>query len=429
MEHVFDYKRACYIHYNYSLVKLNLDKAHSIFVCWLIFIVRMVGYLLRSPHSYKMVDEVLVVIPSANNKRSILPILDAMHHKNYTCVERFFNFLPMGKIYIKSLFHSCGFRRLYLSSSGEEKKMIRAFFDEFVVAEELYKSVGEFYDINPQIRLLIVSNDHKPIMLSFIDQASAHGVKTLYSQHASVSECFPPLVFDYSFLDGMESFLKYRTIGKIEGKVFLVGSPRFDVITKIERQKSDYIGIAFNRLDNKEKILSLVKALKDNGFCNIVVRPHPQQDKNNPDWSIFTNEGCEISHPMQENPFIFISRLSFLIAGASSIHLEAALLRIPSIIFNMQAHNGDLDYYGYAKMCLTHIASNVEEVISSIKAPYIPSLDTIRFYDAAIGTKYDGRSATLAAQVIDAYLERKEREVIDSLFERANDGYYVIHNT
>lgn len=426
MEHIFDYKRTCYIHYNYSLIKLNLDKAHSIYVCWFLFFVRMVVYLLRSPRSYKKVDEVLVVIPSANNKRSILPILEAMLHKDYTCVERFFNFLPMGRIYLNSLLRSREFWRLYKLSLRKEKKMIRAYFDEFVVAEELYKSVGEFYDYNPQIRLLIVSNDHKPIMLSFIDQARAHGVKTLYSQHASVSECFPPLVFDYSFLDGKESFMKYQAIGKIKGKVFLVGSPRFDIITKLERQKTDLIGIAFNKLDNKEKILSLVKTLKDNGFNNIAVRPHPQQDKNNPDWSVFTNEGCEISHPLQENPFRFISRLSFLIAGASSIHLEAALLRIPSIIFNMQTHKGDLDYYGYAKMKLTYIASNMEDVVSSIKTPYIPNEDIVRYYDAAFGTEYDGESATLAAQFIDAFLDGHESEILASLFEKTSEGYYTI---
>lgn len=424
MSNVFDYRRICQIHY--SLIKTEHGKAHSIFVCWILFFARMIGYFFKSPRSYKKVDEVLAVIPSANNRRSTRPILEAMNHKNYTCVDRFYNFLPMGKIYMKSLLHAGSFMKFYKLSTKEEKYLIRAHFGEFAPAKELYIVVGEFYDYNPQIKIIIVSNDHMPIMLAFIDQARLHGIKSLYSQHASVSEFFPPLAFDYSFLDGMESYLKYKAISPIQGKVFLVGSPRFDVITQLDRHESSLIGIAFNLLDQNEKVLSLIKKLKDYGYENIVVRPHPQIDKKNPDWSLFTDEGCEVSHPLQENPFKFISRLSFLISGASSIHLEAALLRIPSVIFNMQTFEGNLDYYGYGKQRLTPIAATSDEVVSLIKEPYLPSIETIRYYDAAFGTDYDGKSASLAAQVIDAFLDGDEPETLTALFEKDSEGYYTI---
>ena len=424
MKQAFNYRDNCYI--RYSLLNMDFEKSHNIVVCWLLFLIRMIGYILKSPRAYAKVDDVLVLIPSANNKRSILPILDAMHHKNYTCMDRFYSFLPMGKIYLKSLFHSRGFWKLYMSSSREEKKMIRAHFYEFAPAAELYNAMGEFYNKNPQLKLLIVSNDHFPIMRSFIEQACKHGIKMAYSQHASVSEYFPPLKFDYSFLDGKESFLKYKEIGSIRGDVFLVGSPRFDVITQLTHQDSDLIGIAFNQLDENEKILKLVKKLKESGFHNIVVRPHPQQDKNNPDWSLFTDEGCEISHPLQENPFKFISRLSFLIAGASSIHLEAALLQIPSAIINLQNLEGFLDYYGYGKMGLTPIASSEEDIIELIKNPILPDINTIRYYDATFKTNYDGKSASLAAQLIDAFLDGKESETLAKIFQKHEEGYYVI---
>lgn len=425
---MFDYKSICHI--RYSLIDLDHGKAHNIVVCWVLFFIRMIGYLLKSPHVYRKTEEVLVVIPSANNKRSIQPILDAMQHKNYTCVDRFYNFLPMGEIYMNSILHARSFMNFYKTSTNKEKHLIRSHFGEYAPAQELNKTIGEFYNNNPQIKILIVSNDHIPIMRIFIEQAGAHGIKTMYSQHASVSEFFPPLKFDFSFLDGIESFLKYQAIGDVKGKVFLVGSPRFDVITQLEKQNSDLIGIAFNQVDDNERILSLVKKLKESGFHNIVVRPHPQQDKNNPDWSMFTNVGCEISHPLQENPFKFISRLSFLIAGASSIHLEAALLRIPSAIFSMQKPGGelelDLDYYGYSKMKLTPIASDSDEVVSLIRNPQMPSIDTIRYYDAAFETKFDGKSALLAAQFIDAFLEGKESEILSRLFLKSSEGYYII---
>lgn len=423
MDNYFDYRRVCYI--RYSLIKKK-SKSRSLFICWFLFFLKMIGYLLRSPYAYKKVEEVLVVIPSSNNKRSIQPILDAMKHKNYSCVERFYNFLPFGKIYLKSFFLRGCFNKLYYSSTDEEKYMIRANFEEFAAAVELDRSIGDFYDFNPQVKLLIVSNDHFPIMRSFIEQARTHGIKTLYSQHASVSEHFPPLVFDYSFLDGEESYLKYKAISRIEGNVFLVGSPRFDVITQLERQKSDLIGVAVKKKDDYDKILSLINTLKEKGLHNIVVRPHPQWDKQNTDWSLFTNAGCEMSHPLQENPFKFISRISFLIAGASSIHLEAALLRIPSAIYSFRTNEANLDYYGYAKMGLTPLASNENEIVSLIKKSNLPSIDTIRYYDAAFGTEYDGKSASLAAQFIDAFLDGHESEILCLLFKKTSEGYYII---
>ena len=166
--------------------------------------------------------------------------------------------------------------------------------------------------------------------------------------------------------------------------------------------------------------------LRNEGFKNIVVRPHPHQDRNHPDWSIFTNVGCEVSHPLEENPFVFISRISFLIAGVSSIHLEAALLRIPSVIYSFQTYDGNIDYYGYAKMKLTPIATCPDDVVSLIRKPYIPGEDIIRYYDATFGTKYNGKSAMLAAQFIDSLLEGKDRDVLSELFVPTPEGYFVI---
>jgi hypothetical protein len=51
-------------------------------------------------------------------------------------------------------------------------------------------------------RFLVVSNDHNPINRALTLLALKLGVKSIYMQHASVSERFPPLRFNYAFLDG-----------------------------------------------------------------------------------------------------------------------------------------------------------------------------------------------------------------------------------
>ena len=77
-------------------------------------------------------------------------------------------------------------------------------------------------------------------------------------------------------------------------------------------------------------------------------------------------------------------------------------------------------------MGLTPLASNENEIISLIKGYNLPSIDTIRYYDAAFGTEYDGKSATLAAQFIDAFLDGHESEILASLFEKTSEGYFII---
>lgn len=92
-----------------------------------------------------------------------------------------------------------------------------------------------FFDVvlsDAQPILALVSNDHSFPNRALCSLARVHGVKTAYVQHASVSARFPPLTFDYSFLDGSVSREIYRqldsntSIGKALNRprhVFLTG--------------------------------------------------------------------------------------------------------------------------------------------------------------------------------------------------------------
>ena len=58
-------------------------------------------------------------------------------------------------------------------------------------------------------KLVIVSNDHSLNCRSLRLAAQILGIRTLYIQHASISNIFPPLEFDYALLDGLVSYKKY----------------------------------------------------------------------------------------------------------------------------------------------------------------------------------------------------------------------------
>ena len=106
-------------------------------------------------------------------------------------------------------------------------------------------------------------------------------------QHCSIGYHFPELHFTYSFLDGLETFEKYKRIGEISGVIFLIGNPRFDIISnyKNKKVKSGYIGIASNLLDDEQSIIRTCKYLIDNGYNRIYLRPHPNQELKKLSWS------------------------------------------------------------------------------------------------------------------------------------------------
>ena len=57
-----------------------------------------------------------------------------------------------------------------------------------------------------------MSNDHSPANRALLLVAKSKGIKTVYMQHASVSNLFPVLDFDYSFLDGVNAYNIYKEI-------------------------------------------------------------------------------------------------------------------------------------------------------------------------------------------------------------------------
>jgi len=58
--------------------------------------------------------------------------------------------------------------------------------------------------------VLVVANDHSYPCTTIVKAAQDEGVKTVYIQHASVSDKFPALKFDYALLEGLDSLEKYN---------------------------------------------------------------------------------------------------------------------------------------------------------------------------------------------------------------------------
>lgn len=281
-----------------------------------------------------------------------------------------------------------------LREKGFRRKAMIYHFDEFLNTAGVYNHAERYLNaIKP--KALMMANDHIFFTRSYFRAAQKLRIKTIYTQHASVSAYFPELEFDYAFLDGKEALDKYTADGrKYSSVVFFGGSPRFDKIKMMEKNNIFDLGIAINILDDQKNIINLIESLPIDRI-KISVRPHPAlQNK------LFWEEYCReysigYSNPLHETPIAFISNCKKFIAGDSAFHLEVALSGKISYFFNFQ-NEPTTDWYKYIKNGLIGVKT-VEEIINLLikDLPADVSKDTVKYYVANFDTEYWGNALEL----------------------------------
>lgn len=248
----------------------------------------------------------------------------------------------------------------------------------------------KFY--NP--KSVIFSNDHNPYCRAFLLATIKMQIPSVYIQHASVSQLFPPLAFKYSLLDGKDSLNKYQKINPISGQVVLVGIPKFDQYISLRRNiiQINAIGIGYNTFDDIEKINELVSALSIQ-FPNkkIIVRSHPS-DSRKVALEKFLN--VSVSDSARQNSFEFIGNIDLLVCGDSSLHLEANMLNRPCLYYRSSESNM-FDYYGYLSNNIMVYVESTEHIIEFVNSykfispgPFVHS----KYYNEAILSNFEGHS-------------------------------------
>lgn len=386
----------------YSSFRSQVEKTHSLPVCYILFFLLLIKSLIKSVRFRTTsfdINEVLFFVPTLNNKKSVGTIIDHLPEDKITVWGDLRKDLPWFKIYSSACLNHRSFYSLYKSSSSDDKKLMRYFFRDFITTTGYCSFFESMIKKSPRLKVIVFANDHSTECRCLIEQARKLGVRTLYVQHASVTERFPPLHFSYSFLDGMESYEKYKTNGDISGLVFLTGSPRFDEINTYKKNDKLYdLGIAINMLDNCSKVLDLCKYLINTGNYSMIVRPHPRMGTAF-DEAKFIAKGISISNPSKESSFCFLSKVKYLIANESSIHLDAALLGVSSTLFNFS--NAEItDWYSYVKNGLITVSNNYHDIENNIRCHNECIIEKIRYYNAAYKTPFDGKIGAFIAQFI-----------------------------
>ncbi len=267
------------------------------------------------------------------------------------------------------------------------------------VYESLLDSINRY-----KPKAIVFSNDHNAFCRALLFAARDSGVKTIYIQHAAVTDQFPPLKFGLSLLEGEDSLKKYLKAGPIEGKVSLVGMPKFDkyynYINKNDKIKS--IGLALNNGDDFSAYFNLFNKIH-NDFEKLEyhIRFHPSININN----ITIPSFFKISNTEKENSFEYLTKIDLLFAGNSSIHLEAALMNVPSIQVSFRKRI-EKDYYGFLlNGLIIKIESNNVLTWLEQNINLKPNVrHKAKFYVNTINTKWDGQSLNLLKHELTQYL-------------------------
>lgn len=325
-----------------------------------------------------------------------------------------------------------------LKESLKAKGYIRkALFSEFVEVCLTYSYVKNAEWILNQIspRYLVLANDHIAHARAFMRVAQSLNISTIYIQHASVTEKFPPLEFNYAFLDGVESYEKYIATNNSKSIIFISGGSRFDEIEKkvsvvtnrVVKNNVIKIGIALNKVDDLSRVKRLVLDITDqfsdrNLILTLRVHPRMSLDEIKP---LFTNNKfIQYSDPLLETPFDFIANNDIFISGESSIHLDISLSNKKSLYYSFTGRKKDS--YGYIRKGLIQdITDNpikcLEDCIGK-KALVNESL--CRYYVGNFGTSYWGKSSSVIADAINSL---QKNDLIDMNIWKIENKVYELN--
>jgi hypothetical protein len=353
-------------------------------------------------------NAVFFLVTTLNQKNSLAPIADKVEESYfiggspYTHIDVQIRFPFIYAFFLSLLFFPVVLFK-YLKSLEHRRETYKYIFDQYWLTYGYYLTTWFWLDGYKPL-VIVISNDHGMATRVVAKVAKEKNIPTIYVQHASVTENFPALEFNYAFLEGFDALRKYDLAGSSDVKVFLIGISKFDkYINNVNMNKKvTSVGICLNPKDPIARVVELCNKLFDDPLgLRYIIRPHPG-DKRKGEWIKFANRvGIEVSDPSQENSFEFFKRIDAIIAGNSNIILEAVLLNIYPVYYDFNESN--IDWYGFIRNGLVEYMSRAEDVriklISLMDSkPFIR--DKAKVYCESVGTAYDGYSGKLASELI-----------------------------
>lgn len=306
---------------------------------------------------------------------------------------------------------------LIRSVGTESARPFRFSLDAFLAC---YFYVPYFFELleDSSVETVFLSNDHTPANRSLMAVCQHLEIKTAYMQHASVSTLFPPLQFDYVFLDGATALDIYRKIAQRAPSshdkfkacsIFLNGQKKPVPFSFSVNKDEPTCGIGFSHLDSEDFILDVTKRLAD-VFEHTIVRLHPSHRKESADSierAIASFDGrVTLSKGRQEPVAQFIAAIDVFFGTESSLHLEVASAGCRCFRIGYQDEEIS-DYYGYLEKGLctrVDIKALDASILNTLEQTELEQ-EAVRGFNASYGTVWFGREGELTIKTVEALNE------------------------
>ncbi len=244
-------------------------------------------------------------------------------------------------------------------------------------------------------KLIVMANDHNVDTRCLLFIAKEFGIKTAYIQHAHVGPLFPPLEFDFAFLDGEIAYNIYKQIGSVNSQVVLSGIQKdLPNNPQLAAVKKKNLGMALNLIDSWEKVRVFLDKLIDG--VKVDIRLHPAMNERDVPEYVGKHKRVEGIHSAKNIPLgVFFARIGELVAGSTSLHLEASLCRITCFYYNFGISTSETeDVYGFVKQGIIFLWKE-QMFVQDKKIQNVfdcPEwINKLQRYSETFGTEYEGR--------------------------------------
>ncbi|MGE0566982.1 MAG: hypothetical protein AB7O73_03455 [Bacteroidia bacterium] len=367
----------------------------------------------RKPFTCK--NKIVFYSVSQNNHLSVLPVFQKLDSSSTNIFgDRHFNsriniFLPITISAFLAAFFYPKVLVNYLLLDKTLRLNYRRGINDIVLTYPFYY-VSKLWMKTVKPKAVVISNDHVYSTRILVHWANQLNIPTFYIQHAAVTKDFPKLEMKFAFLEGEDSKEKYLEAGSDSSKIELIGIPKMDYLyNKINKNKNvNVVGVAGNGLESKGDVIDVLNKLSASyPDLKITYRPHRMQFHEKQYKSILDEiltqipKSIVISNPFKESATDYLTKIDLLVAGDSSIHLEATLLNVTSVYYFKT--NDYYDYYSFLKNEMIELANNFTElshIINREKGNRSYVRKKAKKYCSTLDTEFDGKSADLAANLL-----------------------------
>lgn len=363
-------------------------------------------------HSIPEIKDKIAFGTVRQQNKDNLTRLKSLLNRKYTEVpdrritkNRDFEDLFYGYLGLRYTFHHMYW---YFALKGKEKIAYRNKFWLCFFGLGMYRYVYLQLKKSPTVECFVGTNDHIGSHQMGFVAAKKLGIRSIYIQHASVTENFPPLHVDLALLDGEDAKNKYKIAPNFNTQIRLIGAPKYDIgLEKLKNHSkiSNNVGICVN-MNEKEhgKLLELCKALRE-AEIPFIIRFHPHL--NDAFKESFIDFAYKYSDVSTESETDFILQCHTIISGDSNILLDALVLYRRPIYFSDSTQHHD--YYGFLKNgILDKKYTEINEVIETLDEN---SFDVEKYRKRAkhfidtINTPFEGKSSLLALKEIFDFIQ------------------------